>query len=67
MWILFILIPVSLILGGMGLMAFYWALKSDQFSDLEGNSVRILIDREPDEDKPKPTADPAKTHIDKDA
>lgn len=52
MWILFILIPVSLILGGMGLVAFYWALKSDQFSDLDGNAYRILIDKEPLEDPP---------------
>lgn len=52
MWILFILIPVSLILGGMGLAAFYWALKTDQFSDLDGNAVRILIDQDPQEDPP---------------
>ncbi len=55
MSILFILIPVSIMLGGIGLGAFFWALKSDQFSDLEGDAQRILIDREPDE-APEPGA-----------
>jgi cbb3-type cytochrome oxidase maturation protein len=36
------LIPVSLILGGIGLAAFYWALKARQFEDPEGDSRRIL-------------------------
>ncbi|MEO0990352.1 MAG: cbb3-type cytochrome oxidase assembly protein CcoS [Pseudomonadota bacterium] len=36
------LIPVSLGLGGLGLAAFFWALKSGQFEDPEGDSRRIL-------------------------
>ena len=36
------LIPVSLLLGGVGLAAFFWALKSRQFEDPEGDSRRIL-------------------------
>jgi cbb3-type cytochrome oxidase maturation protein len=45
------LIPVSLFLGGLGLAAFYWALKSRQFDDPEGDSRRIL---NPDyDDRPK--------------
>lgn len=38
------LIPVSLLLGGLGLAAFFWALKSRQFEDPEGDSQRILND-----------------------
>ena len=36
------LIPVSLFLGGLGLAAFFWALKSRQFEDPEGDSRRFL-------------------------
>ena len=43
---LVILIPVALVLGGIGLVAFFWSLKSGQFEDLEGASMRILIDDE---------------------
>ncbi len=42
--ILVILIPVSLILGGLGLAAFLWSLRSNQYDDLEGDAWRILSD-----------------------
>ncbi|MDX0952916.1 cbb3-type cytochrome oxidase assembly protein CcoS [Sinorhizobium medicae] len=38
------LIPVALSLGGLGLVAFLWALKSGQYEDLDGASWRILDD-----------------------
>lgn len=41
------LIPAALILGGLGLAAFLWALKRDQFEDLDGAAQRILIDDDP--------------------
>ena len=44
MEILIILIPVSLFLGGVGLIAFLWTLKSRQYDDPEGDSRRILMD-----------------------
>ncbi|MEL7114780.1 MAG: cbb3-type cytochrome oxidase assembly protein CcoS [Pseudomonadota bacterium] len=44
--VLVVLIPVSLILGGIGLWAFVWTLKSDQYSDPEGDAARILLDDE---------------------
>lgn len=44
-----ILIPVALGLGGLGLLAFFWALKRGQFEDLDGAAARILID---DEEEP---------------
>jgi cbb3-type cytochrome oxidase maturation protein len=40
--ILVVLIPVSLILGGLGLAAFLWSLRSNQYEDLEGDAWRIL-------------------------
>lgn len=42
--VLVYLIPVSLILGGLGLAGFFWALKGQQFDDPEGDSQRILSD-----------------------
>lgn len=49
--VLVYLIPASLILGGLGLAAFFWALKTDQFDDPAGDSRRILSDEF--DDKPK--------------
>ena len=49
--ILVILIPVSLLLGGVGLAAFFWAIRSRQFDDPEGDSYRILTTDY--DDKPK--------------
>ncbi|MFZ1743563.1 MAG: cbb3-type cytochrome oxidase assembly protein CcoS [Pontixanthobacter sp.] len=43
---LFLLIPVALGLGLMGLMAFFWALRSGQFDDPDGAASRILMDDE---------------------
>lgn len=42
--VLVVLIPVSLVLGGIGLAAFIWTLKSDQYDDMEGDAARILLD-----------------------
>jgi cbb3-type cytochrome oxidase maturation protein len=44
--ILVILIPVSLILGSIGLIAFLWTVRSDQYDDDKGNAARILLDDE---------------------
>ena len=44
--VLVILIPVSLLLGGAGLAAFLWTIRSDQYDDAKGNAARILIDDE---------------------
>ena len=41
-----ILIPIALFLGLCGLAAFFWAMKSGQFEDMEGAGARILIDED---------------------
>ena len=51
------LIPVALFLGGMGLAAFLWALRTDQFEDLEGAGWRALDDT-PLEASRRKSADP---------
>lgn len=37
------LIPISIILGLTGLGAFYWAMRHNQYEDLDGAAARILI------------------------
>lgn len=44
------LIPIALFLGGLGLAAFLWALKSGQFEDPDGAAARILLDDDLGED-----------------
>lgn len=46
MSILFILIPVTLLMGGAGLAAFLWSLSTGQYEDPDGDAERILIDDE---------------------
>ena len=42
--ILLYLIPIALILGVIGLTAFLWTLKNNQYEDLDGAAHLILID-----------------------
>lgn len=44
--VLVLLIPVSLILGLVGLAAFVWTLRHDQYEDPEGAAARILLDND---------------------
>ena len=44
MEIIYLLIPLSLVLVGLIIAGFYWAVNSDQFDDLEGPAYRILQD-----------------------
>ena len=41
-----ILLPIALLMGMAGLVAFFWALKRGQFEYLEGAANRILIDED---------------------
>ena len=42
--ILYLLIPLSLLLVGLAVAIFFWAVKSGQFDDLEGPAQRVLLD-----------------------
>lgn len=46
MSVLIYLIPIALMLGLIGLAAFFWAMKSGQFEDLDGAAYRVLRDDE---------------------
>ena len=44
MEILYLLIPLSLVLVGVIVWVFLWAVRSGQFDDLEGPAHQILMD-----------------------
>lgn len=37
-----VLVPLSLLLGLIGLVAFFWALRNGQFDDPDGDSWRVI-------------------------
>lgn len=43
---LLILIPCAIGLGALALLAFFWALRSGQYNDLEGDGQRVLLNDE---------------------
>jgi len=44
---LLILIPCAIGLGALALLAFFWALRSGQYDDLEGDAQRVLLNDDP--------------------
>ncbi|MCL2914917.1 cbb3-type cytochrome oxidase assembly protein CcoS [Shewanella corallii] len=54
MSIIYILIPIAMLFVCIAFAIFFWAVKNDQFEDLERHSTSILFD----EDEP---AKPSKT------
>ena len=49
--IIYLLLPVALIILVIIIAVFFWAVKSDQFDDLEGPAHRILMDDDDAENK----------------
>lgn len=47
MGILLLLVPISLLLLGVAVWAFWWAVKRGQFDDLDTPALDILADDEP--------------------
>lgn len=44
MEILYLLIPLGILILGIAIGAFIWAVKSGQFEDMQGPAHRILMD-----------------------
>ena len=44
MSILFVLIPLAVVMLGVALAAFFWAIGHAQFDDLDTPAVRVLLD-----------------------
>ncbi|GIU25156.1 cbb3-type cytochrome oxidase assembly protein CcoS [Shewanella sp. MBTL60-007] len=53
MSIIYVLIPIAMLFVAVAVAVFFWAVKSDQFDDLEKQSVSILF--EDDDQKNKTT------------
>ena len=51
MSIIYILIPIAVLLTSIGIYLFFWAVKTEQFEDLEKQGMSILFDDEDKEDK----------------
>ena len=46
MSIIYILIPIAILLTSLGIYLFFWAVKTEQFEDLEKQGMSILFDDE---------------------
>jgi cbb3-type cytochrome oxidase maturation protein len=44
MEVIYGLIPLMIILGLVGVIIFFWTVKTGQYDDLEGDSNRMLMD-----------------------
>lgn len=44
---LYILIPIAIVLVCVAVWVFIWAVKSEQFEDLERQGMNILLDDDP--------------------
>ena len=52
MSILFVMIPLAMLLLAAAIWAFFWAVRSGQFDDLEAQGTLVLFDDEPPTRKP---------------
>ena len=57
--VLIYLIPMALGLGLIGLFGFLWALRSGQYSDVEGAALRVLSDDDIESEPPSRSPSPA--------
>ena len=55
MEIIYLLIPLSMVVLGLACWAFFWAVKADQFGDLDSPARQILQAEEVIEPKPERT------------
>ncbi|MEH6595970.1 MAG: cbb3-type cytochrome oxidase assembly protein CcoS [Colwellia polaris] len=51
MSIIYVLIPIAVLLTAIGIYLFFWAVKTEQFDDLEKQGMSILFDDENDKAK----------------
>lgn len=61
MSIIYVLIPIAIILVLLAIGIFFWAVKTNQFEDLERQGFSILFD---DDVEKKPQAKPPKSDDD---
>jgi cbb3-type cytochrome oxidase maturation protein len=53
---IYILIPIAVLLSAIGIYLFFWAVKTEQFDDLEKQGMSILFDEDEKKDNKMPDA-----------
>ncbi len=48
--ILYLLVPLAILLAGMGVAGFVWSVRTGQYDDVETPAMRVIID----DDVPEP-------------
>jgi len=56
MSIIYVLIPVAILLTALGIYLFFWAVRTNQFTDLEKQGMSILFDNDSSTDKSRTTS-----------
>lgn len=51
MSIIYILIPLAVLITAIGIYLFFWAVKTEQFDDLEKQGMSILFDDKTDDEE----------------
>ncbi|WP_111979667.1 cbb3-type cytochrome oxidase assembly protein CcoS [Algibacillus agarilyticus] len=47
--VIYVLIPIAIVIILIAIAVFFWAVKSEQFEDLDRQGHSILFDEEPDQ------------------
>ncbi len=53
MSIIYILIPIAILLTALGIYLLFWAVKTEQFDDLEKQGMSILFDEDDKNNTPQ--------------
>ena len=61
--IIYLLLPIAIILAALIAWLFFWAVKSDQFEDMEGPAHRILMDDDENINEPDDKTETEKDKI----
>lgn len=52
MSIIYVLIPIAMIFVAIAVWVFFWAVKSDQYEDLDREGINILFDEDLEDKQP---------------
>lgn len=58
MSIIYVLIPIAMIFVAIAVWVFFWAVKSDQYEDLDREGINILFDEDLESEQPTKKHEP---------
>ncbi|GLS89072.1 cytochrome oxidase maturation protein Cbb3 [Psychromonas marina] len=58
MSIIYVLIPIAMIFVAIAVCVFFWAVKSDQYEDLDREGINILFDEDLESEQPAKKHEP---------